>query len=77
MVSHDFKIDQSDMVIVRFDTKWAEGGGWECKQHKLTQERYVLGPLIAPHAFIHTQFFIQTESIVILCCLHICNICGS
>ncbi|KAI0224560.1 hypothetical protein LSAT2_024435 [Lamellibrachia satsuma] len=41
VVSHDFKIDKSDMVIVRFDSKWAEGGGWECKRNKLTQERKV------------------------------------
>ncbi|KAK2177049.1 hypothetical protein NP493_621g02021 [Ridgeia piscesae] len=39
VVSHDFKLDHTDMVTVRFDTKWSEGGGWECKKHTLLEER--------------------------------------
>ena len=42
VVSCDFKLDETDLVVIRFDDKqWPDGGGWECKKHALARERFV------------------------------------
>ena len=42
VVSHEFHLEKDDKVIVCFDNKWGDGGGWKCKNHELSRERCVL-----------------------------------
>ena len=51
LVSHEFHLGKDDKVIIRFENKWGEGGGWECKKHQLDHVRYVFNKPLARDTF--------------------------